>query len=151
MPNGEALKKGDIFVNKDLANTYKKIAKSYGRDFYEGDIAKNNFKIYSISRWFPLKKMTLKSYQPEWVDPVSSNYRGYDVWELPPNGQGIAALQILNILEQYDIANMEFNSAEYIHIFTEAKKLAYEDRAKYYADMNLLMFLLKNLFLKNMH
>ena len=67
---------------------------------------------------------------------MSSNYRGYDVWELPPNGQGIAALQILNILEQYEIDNMGHNSVEYIHLFTEAKKLAYEDRAKYYADMN---------------
>ena len=67
---------------------------------------------------------------------MSSNYRGFDVWELPPNGQGIAALQILNILEQYDVSNMGHNSAEYIHLFTEAKKLAYEDRAKYYADMN---------------
>jgi gamma-glutamyltranspeptidase/glutathione hydrolase len=68
------------------------------------------------------------------VKPVSTNYRGYDVWELPPNGQGIAALQILNILEGYDIAAMGFGSSEYIHHFVEAKKLAFEDRAKYYAD-----------------
>ena len=78
----------------------------------------------------------MKSFQPQWVEPVSTNYRGYDVWELPPNGQGIAALQILNILEQYDLRSMGHNSAELIHIFTEAKKLAYEDRAKYYADPN---------------
>ena len=76
------------------------------------------------------------SYNPEWVTPVSTNYRGYDVWELPPNGQGIAALQILNILENFDISSMTLDSAEYIHLFTEAKKLAYEDRAKYYADPN---------------
>ncbi len=68
------------------------------------------------------------------MEPVSSNYRGYDVWELPPNGQGIAALQILNILEGYDIASMGFGTSEYIHHFVEAKKLAFEDRAKYYAD-----------------
>jgi gamma-glutamyltranspeptidase/glutathione hydrolase len=68
------------------------------------------------------------------VEPVSTNYRGYDIWELPPNGQGIAALQILNILEGFDIAGMGFGSAEYIHYFVEAKKLAFEDRAKYYAD-----------------
>ena len=135
MPNGEALKKGDIFVNKDLANTYKKIAKSYGESFYKGDIAKIISK-FIIEQGGFLSEDDLKNYQPEWITPVSSNYRGFDVWELPPNGQGIAALQILNILEQYDISNMGHNSAEYIHIFTEAKKLAYEDRAKYYADMN---------------
>ena len=79
---------------------------------------------------------------------MSSNYRGFDVWELPPNGQGIAALQILNILEQYDIANMGHNSAEYIHLFTEAKKLAYEDRAKYYADMSFADVPVKELISK---
>ena len=72
----------------------------------------------------------------DWVEPVSVNYRGYDVWELPPNGQGIAALQILNILEGYDLQGMGFGSKEYIHTFTEAKKLAFEDRAKFYADMD---------------
>ena len=78
----------------------------------------------------------LEGFEPEWIDPVSTNYRGYDVWELPPNGQGIAALQILNILENFDIREMGFDSAEYIHVFTEAKKLAFEDRAQYYADPN---------------
>ena len=78
----------------------------------------------------------LAAFEPEWIEPVSTNYRGYDVWELPPNGQGIAALQILNILENFDISSMDFDSAEYVHLFTEAKKLAYEDRAKYYADPN---------------
>ena len=75
-------------------------------------------------------------YKPEWIDPVSTNYRGYDVWELPPNGQGIAALQILNLLEKFDIKSMGFGSAEYIHHFTEAKKIAFADRARYYADMD---------------
>ena len=135
MPNGDALKKGDIFINKGLANTYKEIAKSYGESFYKGDIARIISKFITEQGGF-LTEDDLKNYQPEWITPVSSNYRGFDVWELPPNGQGIAALQILNILEQYDISNMGHNSAEYIHIFTEAKKLAYEDRAKYYADMN---------------
>ena len=135
MPNGKALKKGDIFVNKDLSNTYKQIAKSYGESFYRGDIAQTISKFIVEQGGF-LSVNDLKNYKPEWITPVSSNYRGFDVWELPPNGQGIAALQILNILEQYDISNMGHNSAEYIHLFTEAKKLAYEDRAKYYADMN---------------
>ena len=135
MPNGEALKKGDIFINKSLAKTYKEIAKSYGESFYKGDIAQTISKFIVEQGGF-LSVNDLKNYKPEWITPVSSNYRGFDVWELPPNGQGIAALQILNILEQYDVSNMGHNSAEYIHLFTEAKKLAYEDRAKYYADMN---------------
>ena len=135
MPNGEALKKGDVFVNKDLSNTYKQIAKSYGESFYKGDIAKT-ISEFIVEQGGFLTVDDLKSYKPEWIKPVSSNYRGYDVWELPPNGQGIAALQILNILEQYEIDKMGHNSVEYIHLFTEAKKLAYEDRAKYYADMN---------------
>tara|TARA_B100000886_G_scaffold90831_1_gene59964 strand:- start:1950 stop:3629 length:1680 start_codon:yes stop_codon:yes gene_type:complete len=147
MPNGDALKKGDIFVNKDLANTYKEIAKSYGESFYKGDIAKIISKFITEQGGF-LSEDDLKNYQPEWITPVSSNYRGFDVWELPPNGQGIAALQILNILEQYDISNMGHNSAEYIHIFTEAKKLAYEDRAKYYADMNFADVPIKELISK---
>ena len=135
MPNGEALKKGDVFVNKDLSNTYKQIAKSYGESFYKGDIAQT-ISEFIVEQGGFLTVDDLESYKPEWIKPVSSNYRGYDVWELPPNGQGIAALQILNILEQYEIDNMGHNSVEYIHLFTEAKKLAYEDRAKYYADMN---------------
>ena len=147
MPNGDALKKGDIFVNKGLANTYKEIAKSYGESFYKGDIAKIISKFITEQGGF-LSEDDLKNYQPEWITPVSSNYRGFDVWELPPNGQGIAALQILNILEQYDISNMGHNSAEYIHIFTEAKKLAYEDRAKYYADMNFADVPVKELISK---
>ena len=147
MPNGDALKKGDIFVNKGLANTYKEIAKSYGESFYKGDIAKIISKFITEQGGF-LTEDDLKNYQPEWITPVSSNYRGFDVWELPPNGQGIAALQILNILEQYDISNMGHNSAEYIHIFTEAKKLAYEDRAKYYADMNFADVPVKELISK---
>ena len=147
MPNGDALKKGDIFFNKALANTYKEIAKSYGESFYKGDIAKIISKFITEQGGF-LSEDDLKNYQPEWITPVSSNYRGFDVWELPPNGQGIAALQILNILEQHDISNMGHNSAEYIHIFTEAKKLAYEDRAKYYADMKFANVPVKELISK---
>ena len=147
MPNGEALKKGDVFVNKDLANTYKQIAKSYGDSFYKGDIAQI-ISEFIVEQGGFLSVEDLKSYEPEWINPVSSNYRGFDVWELPPNGQGIAALQILNILEQYDIASMGHNSAEYIHLFTEAKKLAYEDRAKYYADMSFADVPVKDLISK---
>ena len=135
MPNNKSLQKGDIFKNKDFANTYLSIAESYGSSFYSGTLAKSMTEFIQEQGGY-LTINDMKSFQPQWVEPVSTNYRGYDVWELPPNGQGIAALQILNILEQYDLRSMGHNSAELIHIFTEAKKLAYEDRAKYYADPN---------------
>ncbi len=134
MPNGHTPRKGEIFKNPDLANTLEKIAKG-GRDaFYKGEIAKTIDKFIHEQGGF-LSYDDLAEFEPEWVEPVSTNYRGYDVWEIPPNGQGIAALQILNILEQFDIKSMGFGSADYIHLFTEAKKLVFEDRAKYYADM----------------
>lgn len=133
MPNGKAPAKGDVFKNPDLANTLSKIAKD-GRDaFYKGDIAKTIAKYMKDNGGF-LSYDDLASHTSDWVTPVSTNYRGYDVWELPPNGQGIAALQILNIMELYDVAGMGFGSEEYIHTFVEAKKLAFEDRAKFYSD-----------------
>ena len=135
MPGGKVPEKGDIFKNPDLANTLEIIAKK-GRDgFYEGDVARTMVKYIKEQGGF-LSMKDLKDHTSEWIEPVSTNYRGYDVWELPPNGQGIAALQILNILELYDIKSMGFGSEEYMHLFTEAKKLAYEDRAKFYADMD---------------
>jgi gamma-glutamyltranspeptidase/glutathione hydrolase len=133
MPGGKTPAKGDIFRNPYLANTLEKIA-AEGRDaFYKGDIARTIARYMKDQGGF-LSYEDLAKHSSEWVDPVSVNYRGYDVWELPPNGQGIAALQILNILEGYDITGMGFGSKEYIHVFVEAKKLAWEDRAKYYAD-----------------
>lgn len=133
MPDGRAPEKGDIFTNPALANTLKKIAAG-GRDtFYKGDIARTIDAYMKRNGGF-LSYRDLADHTSTWVEPVSTNYRGYDVWELPPNGQGIAALQILNILEGFDIAAMGFGSAEYIHHFTEAKKLAFEDRARFYAD-----------------
>jgi gamma-glutamyltranspeptidase / glutathione hydrolase len=135
MPNGKAPQKGEIFKNPYLANTLEKIANG-GRDaFYKGEIAKKIDEYMKRQGGF-LSYEDLASHTSEWLEPVSTNYRGYDVWELPPNGQGIAALQILNILELYDIAKMGFGSTEYLHLLTEAKKLAFEDRAKYYADMS---------------
>lgn len=133
MPSGRPPVKGEVFVNKDLANTYELIAKN-GRDaFYKGSVAKT-IDSYMKKHGGFLSYEDLASHTSNWVTPVSVNYRGYDVWELPPNGQGTAALQILNILEGFDIAKMGFGSAEYLHVLTEAKKLAYEDRAKFYAD-----------------
>ena len=135
MPSGATPKKGEIFKNPLLAKTYQAIAKTNGQSFYEGSIATEIIKILN-ENGNPMSLSDLRNFSPEWVEPVSTNYRGYDVWELPPNGQGIAALQILNILENYDIRKMGFDSAEYVHLFVEAKKLAFEDRAKYYADSN---------------
>ena len=135
MPSGTTPKKGEIFKNPLLAKTYQAIAKTNGQSFYEGSTEAEIIKILN-ENGNPMSLGDLRNFSPEWVEPVSTNYRGYDVWELPPNGQGIAALQILNILENYDIRKMGFNSAEYVHLFVEAKKLAFEDRAKYYADSN---------------
>jgi len=133
MPGSKVLTKGSIFKNPYLADTYEKIAKG-GRDaFYKGEVAKTIADFIQSQGGF-LSKKDLSNHESEWVEPVSTNYRGYDVWELPPNGQGIAALQILNIMEGYDVKEMGFGSSEYIHHFIEAKKLAFEDRAKYYAD-----------------
>lgn len=133
MPNGSAPKKGDVFKNPNLARTLTMIAKQ-GRDvFYKGEIAKTIASYMKENGGF-LSYNDLKNHTSEWVQPVSANYRGYDVWELPPNGQGIAALQMLNILEGYNISDMGFGSAEYLHVLVEAKKLAFEDRAKFYAD-----------------
>ncbi len=135
MPEGRMPEKGEIFRNPYLANTYETIARG-GRDaFYKGEIARTIEKYIRENGGF-LNYEDMASHKSEWVDPVSANYRGYDVWQLPPNGQGIAALQILNILEGYDIASMGLYSPEYIHTFVEAKKLAFEDRAHYYADMD---------------
>ncbi|MHC1705222.1 MAG: gamma-glutamyltransferase [Tenuifilaceae bacterium] len=133
MPNGVAPAKGEIFKNPYLATTLEKIAKNGRDEFYKGSIAKT-IDAYMKKQGGFLSYDDLASHTSEWIDPVSSSYRGYDVWELPPNGQGIATLQILNILENYNIASMGFGSAEYMHLFIEAKKLAFEDRARYYAD-----------------
>tara|TARA_B100000989_G_scaffold186759_1_gene140495 strand:+ start:2743 stop:4428 length:1686 start_codon:yes stop_codon:yes gene_type:complete len=127
--------KGQIFKNPDLANTLKLIAKNGKKGFYEGKIANTIANFIKEQGGF-LSYNDLKNHKSEWIDPVSINYRGYDIWELPPNGQGIAALQILNLLEAYDIRSMGFGSADYIHHFVEAKKIAFADRAKYYADMD---------------
>lgn len=133
MPNGRTPAKGEIFKNPNLANTLEKIAKGGRNEFYRGSIAKSVAAFMKAQGGF-LSYEDFARHSSEWIEPVSSSYRGYDIWELPPNGQGIATLQILNILEGFDLARMGFGSPEYIHLFTEAKKLAFEDRAKFYAD-----------------
>jgi gamma-glutamyltranspeptidase/glutathione hydrolase len=133
MPGGKAPAKGEIFKNPNLANTLEKIVRGGRNEFYRGSIAKV-IDAFMKSQGGFITYDDMARHSSEWVEPISSSYRGYDIWELPPNGQGIATLQILNILEGYNLSEMGFGSAEYIHLFTEAKKLAFEDRAKYYAD-----------------
>jgi len=133
LPGGRAPAAGEIFSNPDLARTYEMIA-SGGRDaFYRGEIAEIIDRFEKKHGGF-LRLKDFRRHTSTWVEPVSTIYRGYRVWELPPNGQGIAALQILNILAPYDLKGMGHNSAEYLHHLIEAKKIAYEDRARYYAD-----------------
>jgi gamma-glutamyltranspeptidase/glutathione hydrolase len=147
MPNGRTPLKGEIFKNPLLANSLAAIAEG-GRDaFYKGDIAKR-IEIYMRAQGGYLTAADLAAHRSEWVDPVSTNYRGYDVWELPPNTQGVAALQMLNILEAYDLKALGFGSAEYLHLFVEAKKLAFEDRARFYADPEFAKIPLKALLSK---
>jgi gamma-glutamyltranspeptidase / glutathione hydrolase len=130
---GRTPAKGEIFKNPALAKTLRLIGEK-GRDvFYKGEIADRIDKFMRENGGF-LRKADFEKHRSTWVDPVSANYRGYDVFELPPNGQGIAALQILNILEGFDLKAMGRNSAETLHAMIEAKKLAWADRAKFYAD-----------------
>ena len=133
LPGGTAPAKGEVFRNPALAGTLMKIA-SGGRDaFYKGELADTMAAFCERVGCF-LRKRDFEEHTSTWIEPVSTNYRGYDVWELPPNGQGLATLQLLNILEAYDLRAMGHDSAPYLHHLLEAKKIAYEDRARYYAD-----------------
>ena len=136
-PNGgERPKNGDRYRNPALADTYRAIAKKGREGFYEGEVAQTITTFIKEQGGF-LSLEDLSAHHSQWVEPVSVNYRGYDVWELPPNGQGIAALQLLNILENKDFSDVRWGSEEHLHLFTEAKKRVFEDRAKYYADMDM--------------
>jgi gamma-glutamyltranspeptidase/glutathione hydrolase len=133
---GRAPGEGEVWRNPALARTYRLLAEG-GRDaFYQGEIAE---RIVSFVREHGgyLSLEDFRAHASTWVDPVSTSYRGHEVWQLPPNGQGIAVLQLLNILEGYDLRSWGPESAEYVHHFIEAKKLVFEDRAKYYADMSM--------------
>lgn len=131
--DGKAPKAGDLFKNPLLAASLRRIADK-GRDgFYKGETADAIVKL-SDAKGGLLTKEDLADFRAEWIDPVSTTYRGYEVWELPPPGQGIAALQMLNLLEPHDLAKIGPASPDYWHLLVEAKKLAYADRAKYYTD-----------------
>ncbi len=134
LPNRRPPAKGEVFRNPALASTLEKIA-AEGRDvFYRGDIAR------AIETFMK---------RHEGFQPISTNYRGYDVWELPPNTQGLAVLEMLNILEGFDLKKAGFGSAQHLHWFVEAKKLAFEDRAKFYADPDFSQIPLKPLLSKS--
>src|SRR5437773_3208124 len=130
---GRTPRKGDIFKNPDLAKTLRLIGEKRRDVFYKGEIADKIDNFMRANGGF-LRKADFEKNTSAWIDPVSTSYRGYDVFELPPNGQGIAALQILNILERFDLHAMGRNSPETLHTMVEAKKIAWADRAKFYAD-----------------
>ena len=128
-----APRQGEMFRNPDLANTLEMIAEGGREAFYEGPIART-IDEYMREIGGYLRYEDFAQHEATWVEPVSVNYRGYDVYELPPNTQGVAALQMLQLLEAYDLAAMGHNTADYLHVMAEAKKLAFEDRARFYAD-----------------
>src|SRR3954470_7751865 len=130
---GRTPAKGDIFKNPALAKTLRLIGEK-GRDaYYKGEIA-DKIDAFMQANGGYLRKVDFEKHSSTWVEPASVNYRGYDVFELPPNGQGIATLQILNILEGFDLKAMGYNSGAALHTMIEAKKIAWADRAKFYAD-----------------
>jgi gamma-glutamyltranspeptidase / glutathione hydrolase len=131
--DGRAPRKGEVWRNPNLAGTLELIAAGGRNAFYGGSVAAAIVDHVNAHGGF-LALDDLAEHRGEWVEPVSTSYRGYDVWELPPNTQGIAALQMLNILEGFDLKAMGFGSADALHVMIEAKKLAFEDRAKFYAD-----------------
>ena len=133
LPGGNAPSAGDVFKNPGLADTLERIAAGGADAFYRGDIARRAAAFVAEHGGY-LSYDDFATHRSEWIDPVSVPYRGYDVWELPPNGQGIAALQMLRLLSAYDLRGAGFGSPNHLHWFAEAKKLAFEDRAKYYAD-----------------
>jgi gamma-glutamyltranspeptidase/glutathione hydrolase len=133
LPGGRAPTKGELFRNAALGATLEKLAIG-GRDaFYRGELTDVMDAFCQRVGCF-LRRRDLEAHRSEWVEPVSTSYRGYDVWELPPNTQGVAALQMLNLLERFDLKAMGHNSAAYLHTMIEAKKLAFADRAACYAD-----------------
>jgi gamma-glutamyltranspeptidase/glutathione hydrolase len=133
LPDGRAPREGEVFRNPDLAESLALIAGQGADAFYRGPIA-DAIVAFSNEHGGFIGKEDLAGHRSEWVEPVSTTYRGVEVWELPPNGQGIAALQMLNILEGFDLRGMGRDSVDFWHVMVEAKKLAFEDRARFYAD-----------------
>jgi gamma-glutamyltranspeptidase/glutathione hydrolase len=131
--DGNGPQVGEIFRNLDLAWSYRQIAKSGRKAFYNGEIAARILK-YSEGLGGTLERDDLRKFESNWVEPISTTYRGWRVYEIPPNGQGIAALTMLNLMEGFPMGNYADNSAEALHVMIEAKKLAYADMLRYVAD-----------------
>jgi len=148
MPDGKPVYYGTIFRNPDLAGVYELLSRQGPAAFYLGEPAERIVK-FSQAQGGRFSLRDFRDHKADWVEPVSTSYRGYGVWELPPNGQGIAVLQMLNLLEHFDIGSMPPNSVEHLHLFIEAKKLAFEDRAVYYADMDFAKVPLRQLISKD--
>jgi len=146
-PDGTAPSPGQVFRQPELAATYRAIASEGPDAFYEGDPAKAIVELSrSLGGTFELKD--LAEYRPEWVEPISTTYRGCEILECPPNGQGIAALIALNIIENDDLASLGHNTAAYLHLLVEAKRLAYADRDRYVADPRLAQLPVQELLSK---
>jgi len=131
--DGEAPTPGEWFRNPDLARTFQRVADGGPEVFYGGELGREIVDgLAALGGYLTIED--LASHEPRWVEPLSVDYKGYTLWELPPAGQGIAALQMLKMLEGYDFSTMEHNSAEYLHTLIEAKKLAHADLDRYIAD-----------------
>lgn len=133
LPGDRAPQAGDVFRNPGLADTLERIANEGPDVFYRGRIAET-IDAFCRRVGCPLRLDDLARHHSDWVAPVSTTFRGHALWELPPAGQGIAALQMLNLLEPLDLEGMGWGSADHLHHLVEAKKIAYEDRARFYAD-----------------
>jgi gamma-glutamyltranspeptidase/glutathione hydrolase len=132
-PAGRTPRYGDVFHNPLLARCYELIATDGAAAFYDGEIAAR-IEAKSTQLGGCMSRDDLRDHSGDWVDPVCASYRDHEIWQLPPNGQGLATLQILNLMELFDATRFGHNSVDQLHLFIEAKKLVYEDRARYYAD-----------------
>jgi len=133
LPHGRVPASGELFKNPDLAWSYRQIAAGGSEAFYAGAIA-NKILATCAAHGGTMQAADLAEYEPQWVEPISTSYRGWSVYELPPNGQGIAALEMLNIMERYPLRDMGHNSAHALHTMIEAKKLAYADMVRFVGD-----------------
>jgi gamma-glutamyltranspeptidase/glutathione hydrolase len=131
--NGRSPSPGQVFFNKDLAQTYRRIAREGIGAFYEGEIGDAIVHTSDRLQGF-LSRLDFKDHTTTWVEPISTNYRGYTIYELSPNGQGLTALEMLNVLEGYDVKSLSPNSPDYLHLLIEAKKAAFEDRDRFITD-----------------
>jgi len=147
LPDDRAPRTGEILRQPHLARTYRQLARE-GRDaFYRGPIARTiTDYVQRVGGVLSLEDM--QRHHSDWVEPISTNYRGYDVYEFPPNSQGVAALEMLNIIEGYDLKSLGYQSAECLHILLEAKKLAFADRDRYVSDPDFVDVPLEQLLSK---